>query len=142
VLTGTTVAGPLTYYHWRGQSNGYDSYGEQTSQIDGRGLTVPDTTSLTAPTITPNAQAANYTHSWTYTSQGDTQTSSTPPITTTLNGTTSTGQRITQYTYDGDGDLRFGQSPNHYNPSDPIANTTEFGQRIPTTLPAPCRIAL
>jgi len=127
VLTGTTVVGPTTYYHWRGQSTGYDSYGEQTSQIDGRGLTVPDTTSLVVPTISPNAQAANYTHSWTYTSQGDVQTDSTPPITTTLNGTTSTGQRTTQYTYDGDGDQRTMQSANNYNAGDPTTNATIYG---------------
>ncbi|MGH2411062.1 MAG: hypothetical protein ACRDGS_11925, partial [Chloroflexota bacterium] len=60
-------------------------------------------------------------------SQGDQLTSSTPPITTTLNGTTSTRARITQYSYDDDGDLRFGQSANNYNASDPTANATEYG---------------
>ena len=118
-------------YHWRGTIMVYDPYGEPTSQIDGRGVTVPDTTgTTTAPSVTANGSAASYTHGWTYAPQGDKQTSATPPITTTLNGTTSTTPATTTYGYDGDGNPTSERSPNGnstqhvYNRLDRLINTT------------------
>ena len=127
-LTGTTTLGGATAFHWRGQLRGYDPYGEPTSAIDGRGVSVPDTSSTnTAPGVTANGSAASYTHSSTYTSYGDKTSASTPPITTTRGGTTSTGPAITQYTYDGDGNQITMQSANNYNAADPTANATTYG---------------
>ena len=79
MLTGTTTVGSTTTYHWRGGLRYYDSYGNLTSVVDGRGVSVPDTTSLaSAPSVSANGSAASYTHSWTYSTQGDQTSSSTP----------------------------------------------------------------
>jgi len=63
---------------------GYDSHGELTSYIDGRGVLVP----TPAPGVTPTAglspTAALATWTWGYSTTGDLTSASTPPITTTL----------------------------------------------------------
>ncbi len=127
------VVGSTTTYHWRSAMTGYDAYGDQTSSIDGRGVNVPDTTtSATAPSISPNGQAATYTSQWTYTTAGDVHTSVTPPTTTTLNGNTNTAPVTPTFGYDGDG--------NQTSVLDGNGNTTatsydHLGRVTSTTLP-------
>ncbi len=95
---------------WRASVNQYDSYGERTGTIDGRGF-VPSslrTTSADGSVVPPTpqldpVQAPLYTRGYTYPLQGDLHSESTPPITTTLNGVTTTGPVTTTYGYDGDG---------------------------------------
>ena len=141
-LVSTSAGGGTVAFHWRGQIRTYDDVGEMISGIDGRGVTVPDTTSTNAaPGVAANGSAASYTHSWGYNFNGDRTTSSTPPIATSQGGGTTTGPAITQYSYDGDGDLIYQQDPNNYNASDPTAEATKYGyERLgrlnSTTLPS------
>ncbi len=100
LLTGTTV--------WRGSVNGYDAYGQLTSVVDGRGLSVNS-----SGVATFNSQAASYTRAMTYDTQGDQTAAGTAPITTTLNGVlTANAPVTTTYGYDGDGDQTNVTTPN------------------------------
>ncbi len=124
---------------WRASVNRYDQYGERTSTIDGRGV-VPSslrTTSATGSVVPPTpqldpVQAPLYTRTYAYTLKGDLQSESTPPITTTLNGVTTTGPVTTTYGYDGDGNQTGVTSAN--------GNTTttsydHLGRQVSITLP-------
>lgn len=121
----TTCAGCAT--SWQGTIDGYDQYGERTSTIDGRGV------SVTNGAVTPNGQANAYTSHQGYDTQGDLTSVSTPPITTTLNGVTTTASAVTTSdTYDGDGNRQTMVSAN--------GNTTTYGydhlgRQTTTTLP-------
>ncbi len=108
----------------------YDAYGERVVEIDGRGL---DVTGDATPTVTlaPNT-ASSYTARYGYDAQGDQTSASTPPITTTLNGITTTAPVTTTQGYDGDGNQTAVASAN--------GNTTtsaydHLGRQISTTLP-------
>ncbi len=84
---------------WRGAVDAYDQYGERTGTTDGRGVAVDATGNATL--ADPNGL---YTGHTTYDAQGDVASAGTPPITTTLNGITTTAPATTTYGYDGDGD--------------------------------------
>src|SRR6185437_5794268 len=109
-----------TPYQWRGQVTCYDQYGEPVKSIDGRGIAIANTaTTTTAPATAPTAatacqagQAMTYARIMIYDPAGDRQSSSSPAITTTLSGITSTGPVTTTYGYDGDGDQTSAVSPN------------------------------
>jgi len=124
---------------WRASINRYDSYGERTSTVDGRGF-VPSslrTTSADGSVVPPTpqldpVQAPLYTRTDSYTPQGDLHSESTPPITTTLNGITTSGPVTTTYGYDGDGNQTGVTSAN--------GNTTttafdHLGRQVSTTQP-------
>jgi len=124
---------------WRASVNHYDQYGQRTSTIDGRGV-VPSslrTTSADGSVVPPTpqldpVQAPLYTHTDAYTLKGDLQSESTPPLTTTLNGVTTSGPVTTQYGDDGDGHQTSATSAN--------GNTTttsydHLGRQTSTTLP-------
>ncbi len=117
---------------WRASVNRYDSYGEHTSTIDGRGF-VPSslrTTSADGSVVPPTpqldpVQAPLYTRGYAYTLKGDLQSESTPPITTT-------GPVTTTYGYDGDGNQTGVTSANG------ATTTTAYdhlGRQVSTTLP-------
>jgi len=74
-----------------------------------------------------------YTSQLGYNAPGDLIAESTPPLTTTLNGVTTTAPATTSYTYDGDGNRQTMVSAN--------GNTTSYsydhlGRQTATTLPA------
>jgi len=121
----TTCAGCATT--WQGTIDSYDAYGERTSTTDGRGV------SVTNGAVAPNGQASAYTSHMGYDAQGDLTSASTPPITTTLNGVTTTASAVTTSdTYDGDGNRQTMVSAN--------GNTTTYGydhlgRQTTTTLP-------
>jgi len=124
--TGNTCATacPVT---WRGTLTAYDQYGERTSATDGRGVSVD-----TSGKATLNGQASAYTGHLGYDAQGDLISESTPPITTTLNGLTTTAPVTTTDGYDGDG--------NRVSATTPNGNTTTYtydhlGRPVQTTLP-------
>jgi len=99
---------------WQGTINQYDPYGERTSTTDGRGVNATNG----VPAL--NGQASAYTSHQSYDAQGDLTSSSTPPITATLNGVTQTASAVTtSYTYDGDGNRQTLVSAN--------GNTTSYG---------------
>jgi len=99
---------------WQGTLTQYDQYGERTSTTDGRGVTVDQ-----SGVATPNSQVSVYTSHMAYDPQGDLTAQGTPPITTTLNGITTTAPVTTSYTYDGDGNRQTMVSAN--------GNTTTYG---------------
>ncbi len=77
-------------------------------------------------------QAPLYTRGYAYILKGDLQSESTPPLTTTLNGVTTSGPVTTTYGYDGDGHQTGATSAN--------GNTTttafdHLGRQTSTTLP-------
>ena len=100
LLTGTTV--------WRGTITQRDQYGEVTGTVDGRGV------SVNASGVAALAgNASQYTQHTSYTTQGDVQSQSSAPITTTLNGTLLVATPVTTtYGYDGDGNQTGQVSPN------------------------------
>jgi len=98
VLTTAQLITTTPSAQWRGTLAGYDPYGEQTSATEGRGVTVS-----AAGIVTPNGVAANYTRHTGYDPQGDQISASTPSITTTLNGSTTTAPVTTTMGYDADG---------------------------------------
>src|SRR5207244_2652014 len=96
-----------------------DSFGELTSGIDGRGVSIPDSfhdpnnpNTDPAPVVSANGSAASYTHTMAYNTQGDQTSSSTPSITTTLHGVTTTGVVTSSSTPDGDGEVTASTSAN------------------------------
>ncbi|MDQ2830575.1 MAG: SBBP repeat-containing protein, partial [Chloroflexota bacterium] len=108
----TTCPGCATT--WQGTIDSYDAYGERTSATDGRGVNATNG----APML--NGQASAYTSHMGYDPQGDLTSESTPPITTTLGGVTTTASAVTtSYTYDGDGNRQTLVSAN--------GNTTSYG---------------
>jgi len=113
---------------WRGTVERYDQYGERIATTDGRGVNVDQSG---APTL--NSQAGAYTSRLGYDMQGDQTSASTPPITTTLNGITTTAPITTSEGYDGDGNRVSSVSANG-------ATTTyaydHLGRPITTTEPA------
>ena len=132
-LVNTTVSGGTTTYYWREQASCYDSYGELSGSVDGRGITVANTTTYTAnPGVAVTCAGNTYDHSYTYTASGDQHTSVTPSITTTLNGVPSTGPVTTTFSYDGDGDQTAVQSPNGPTTS---YGYDHLGRQVSTALP-------
>jgi len=121
---------------WQGTINGYDAYGERTSTTDGRGVNAANG----APTL--NGQANAYTSHMGYSPQGDLASESTPPLTTTLNGVTTTASAVTTtYTYDGDGNRQTMVSANGNASASPASYTTSYGydhlgRQTVMTLPA------
>ncbi len=124
---------------WRASVNRYDPYGERTSTVDGRGF-VPSslrTTSADGSVVPPTpqldpVQAPLYTRGYAYTLKGDLQSESTPPLTTTLNGVTTSGPVTTTYGYDGDGHQTGVTTANG------ATTTTAYdhlGRQVSTTLP-------
>ena len=108
----STDAGPV--YHWRGRLYGYDSFGELTSAINGRGVRAPDTTTLTAPpAVTGNDGGFFYTTGWGYDAYGNATSRTSPQISTTLNGATSTARVVTGYAYNDDDGLAAVTTPNN-----------------------------
>src|SRR5262249_27559094 len=96
----------------------YNGYGQLTATVDGRGVSVTRNSSGAASLT---ADAAKYRSTWNYTDAqgndfGDLLNAGTPPITTTLNGTTSTGPVTTANTPDDDGEIIAMLSPTQ-NPS-------------------------
>ncbi len=83
---------------WRGTMSSYDAYGQVTSTTDGRGVSVDANGNATL--VDPGGQ---YTSRTNYDAQGDQTSSSTPPITTTLNGITTTAPVSSVTAYDADG---------------------------------------
>ncbi len=83
---------------WRGAMSSYDAYGQMTSTTDGRGVSVDANGNATL--ADPGGQ---YTGRTNYDAQGDRTSSSTPPITTTLNGITTTAPVSSVTAYDADG---------------------------------------
>jgi len=113
---------------WQGTLTQYDAYGERTATTDGRGVSVDQTGVATL--ADPGGQ---YTSHLGYDAQGDVTSTSTPPLTTTLNGVATTAPATTSYTYDGDGNRQTQVSAN--------GNTTSYsydhlGRQTATTLPA------
>ncbi len=121
------LGGTCSYtQQWRSSVTHYDAYGERISTVDGRGFTPASLTTTSAngspipptPQLDP-VQAPLYTRTSRYTILGDLQSSSTPPLTTTLNITgtaplTTTGPVTTSYGYDGDGNQTGLTSANGY----------------------------
>jgi len=130
----TTCAGCAA--SWQGTINGYDAYGERTSATDGRGV------NATNGVVTPNGQASAYTSHMGYDTQGDLTSESTPPITVTLGGVTTTASAVTtSYTYDGDGNRQTQVSANGNASGAPRSYTTSYGydhlgRQTTTTVPA------
>jgi len=122
-LTATT---PLS--SWRGTLTQYDAYGERTSTTDGRGVNVDQSGHATLA----DPQGL-YTSHQGYDTQGDLTSASTPPITTTLNGTTTTAPVTTTYTDDGDGNQLTAVSANGATTSD---GYDHLGRQITTTEPS------
>ena len=139
------LGGTCSYtQQWRASVNRYDAYGQRLSTVDGRGFTPASLTTTSAngspvaptPQLDP-VQAPLYTSTSRYTPQGDLQSESTPPITTTLNITgtaliTTTGPVTTSYGYDGDGNGTGVTTANGY------ATTVTFdhlGRQTSTILP-------
>jgi len=113
---------------WQGTFTQYDQYGERTATTDGRGVSVDAN-----GTATLNDPSGQYTSHTGYDAQGDQTTASTPPITTTLNGITTTAPVTTTYGYDGDGNRQTMVSANR--------NTTTYaydhlGRQTQVTRPA------
>ncbi len=144
--TTTTTARPLSATYcsdtqsWRSALNGYDGHGQLISRTDGRGI-APGSLRTTSrdPSLAPPApqldptQAPPYTTSYMYTAQGDLQSVTGPPITTSLNGTTSNAPVTTGYGADADGNVTTVTSPNGH------ATTTTYdplGRPLITTGPA------
>jgi len=93
---------------WQGTISGYDAYGERTSVTDGRGVSVDAN-----GTATLNDPSGQYTSHTGYDAQGDQTSSSTPPITTTLNGVAQASAPVTTTSgYDGDGNRTSATSAN------------------------------
>ena len=121
LITGTTA--------WQGSLSSYDSQGNLTSSTDGRGVSVAGDGS----SVTPNAQASQYTAHQVYNAQSDQTAAGTPPITTTLNGVPSVNTAVTTTTgYDSDGNATSSTTPN--------GNSTtmaydHLGRQTSTTLP-------
>ena len=80
-----------------------------------------------------NGQASVYTSHLGYDAQGDLTSASTPPITTTLNGTTTTAPVMTTYTDDGDGNQLTAVSANGATTMDAYDH---LGRQITTTEPS------
>ncbi len=99
VITTTELLDPSTST-WRGSIATYDQYGEPSTTVDGRGVSVS-----AGGMATLNASAPLYTQHVSYNAQGDENSLSTPPITTTLSGgaTQVSTPVTTTYTYNGDG---------------------------------------
>jgi len=121
---------PQCTYLWRASVTRYDGYGERVSSIDGRGLNVTQDAAAVV-TLDP-VKAPLYTRTDSYTPRGDLQSESAPPITTMLNGVTTSGPVTTTYGYDGDGNQTGVTSAN--------GNTTttafdHLGRQTSTTLP-------
>jgi len=127
--------GDITLTSWRGVITQYDQYGERVSTTDGRGVVVsPNPTEINhLPTgVQLESNAASYTHSYSYTPQGDLSQERTPPIVTTRGTTTSTASVTTSSAFDGDGNQIGATSANGNT------TTTEYdhlGQAVRTTLP-------
>ncbi len=137
---GAQPLGTCSYVQqWRASVNHYDSYGERTSTVDGRGF-VPSslrTTSADGSVVPPTpqldpVQAPLYTRAYTYTVQGDLQSESTPPISTTLNGVTASGPVTTTYGYDGDGN---GTGVTSANGNTSTTAYDHLGRSVATTQP-------
>jgi YD repeat-containing protein len=80
--------------------NQLDPYGEVTGTVDGWGLTV-----RSAGVAALAANAGQYTRHMSYSAQGDQTSASTAPLTTTLNGVTTTSTPVTTtHGYNGDRD--------------------------------------
>jgi len=125
---------------WRSALNEYDGRAQLVSRTDGRGF-VPSSLRTTSrdPSLVPPApqldptQAPLYTTSYMYTARGDLQSVTSPPITTSLNGTTSNAPVTTRYGEDADGNVTTVTSPNGH------ATTTTYdplGRPLITTGPA------
>ena len=112
-LTTASMSCPLTY-HWRASVDRYNGYGERVAATDGRGVAVPDTTDTggITPTATFTDTQGLDTRQYAYDAQGDQVRTSTPPITTTLNGYTATAPAVTLDAYDGDGNRTAATSAN------------------------------
>ncbi len=104
---------------WRSALTGYDGHGQLVGRTDGRGV-APSSLRTTSkdPSLVPPSpqldptQAPLYTTRYTYTAQGDLQSVTSPPITTSLNGTTSNAPVTTGYGADADGNVTTVTSPN------------------------------
>jgi len=113
---------------WRGTIASYDAYGERIATTDGRGVAVDANGHATLAD-----PGGLYTRHAGYDTQGDLTSESTPPLTTTLNGITTTAPVTTSYTYDGDGNRQTLASAN--------GGTTTYaydhlGRRVTTTEPS------
>jgi len=80
-----------------------------------------------------NGQASVYTSHKGYDAQGDLTSASTPPITTTLNGTTTTAPVTTSESYDGDGNRTAATAANR---ASTLYNYDHLGRQAQTTEPA------
>ena len=127
VLTTAQLITTTPSAQWRGTLAGYDPYGEQTSTTEGRGVTVS-----AAGIVTPNNDAASYTRHSGDDPQGDGTSQSTPPLTTTLNGSTTTAPVTTTTGYDADGDRT---SATAANGATTIYADDHLGRQVRTTLP-------
>jgi len=132
--------GGCTYaYTWRATVARYDASGERTTAIDGRGLDVSTTqgalgaAGATAPVVTLNSLADQYTRTYGYAAQGDQISASAPPLTTTLNGYTGTLPVVTLDAYDADGNRTAETSANRASALDAYDHV---GRQVRTTRPA------
>ncbi len=111
LITGTTA--------WQGSLSNYDSQANLTSSTDGRGVSV----ATNGSSVTPNAQASQYTGHQVYNAQGDQTAAGTPPITTTLKGVPSVNTPVTSTT---------GATPNRNSTT---MAYDHLGRQTSTTLP-------
>jgi YD repeat-containing protein len=121
-----TATAPIS--SWRGAIDRYDQYGELIATTDGRGVSV-----TASGVASVNGQASVYTSHKGYDAQGDLTSANTPPITTTLNGTTTTAPVTTSESYDGDGNRVSGVSANDATTSD---GYDHLGRQVTTTGPS------
>jgi RHS repeat-associated protein len=117
---------------WRAGVDQYDAYGERVAAINGNGVDAGGPTVLGQLPTAMLTNPISFTHSYTYTPQGDLAAEWTPPIQTTLGGITTTASVTTSYGDDGDGNQVVVTSTNGF------ATTTGYdhlGRSITTTLP-------
>jgi len=116
-------------YQRRGTVNQYDAYGALVRATDGRGV---DATGDGVATLDPTT-GISYISAYTYSTQGDQIAVSTPPLTTTVNGTPRANTPVvTTSTYDGDGNEITSTSANG-NPT--TSAYDHLGRLVQTTLP-------
>jgi len=115
-------------YQRRGTLTQYDAYGELVRTTDGRGVGATGDGVATLDATT----GISYTSAYTYAPQGDQSAASTPPLTTTVNGTLHTNTPVTTATtYDGDGNAITSTSANgntttsSYDPLGRLVQTTD-----------------
>jgi RHS repeat-associated protein len=132
VITTTQQLGPSG--PWRGDVRGFNTAGEQTTYIDGRGVLVPTSAPGVTPTASLSPTSALATWTWTYSITGDLSSASTPPITTTLGGQQLANMSATTvYTSDADGNLTSQSSPNG---ATTVFQYDTLGQLTQTTYPS------